>query len=167
MKLELLVACVFAVAPCALAAHPCDVLNKHNAEELLGSAARDTQPGNGQSLPDSHVRGCLYFTVARNPPLRANVSLMMSEFRSKRAAASEFVKRQNPATTGLLGVQIQRDLGDAAVLVKTEESIGLSVLQGSVIFDVNLNRLGWSQDVSIQTRLMRVGKEAVRVLGSK
>ena len=91
----------------------------------------------------------------------------MSEFRSKRAAASEFVKRQNPATTGLLGVQIQRDLGDAAVLVKTEESIGLSVLQGSVIFDVNLNRLGWSQDVSIQTRLMRVGKEAVRVLGSK
>jgi hypothetical protein len=145
--------------------HPCDVLDRATAELLIGVPTRE--PRNGRSRhkePEYTVAGCIYFSAKGALPGTAIVRLFEYEFPSQEAAKRTFAENRTRLLDQSFTWENKVGIGDAASLSRSEDALGLFILRGKKILQLEVNRHGWKSVASLPERFVSLGVRATATL---
>ena len=147
------------------APHPCEVLDRQTAESLLGGASRESGGGRGrQKLAEVTIAGCMYTSADRNIPRPSIVQLFEYEYLSSEAAKRVFNETRSRQVDPSHTWENKPGIGESAAIWKTEDRLGIVILKGNRILDLNVSRLDWRQTTSLPGLVTEVGARAARML---
>jgi len=141
--------------------HPCDVLDRTTAELLIGVPTREPQNGRSRQKEQVYtVAGCVYFSAQGALPRTATVTLFEYEFPSQEAAKRTFAENRTRLLDQSITSESKPGIGDAASLWRSEDGLGLFILRGKKILQVDVNRSNWKSVASLPNGLVDLGVRA-------
>jgi len=148
--------------------HPCDVLDRRTAEAILGGALR--QPVNGRNRDkhaDRTIAGCMYFSAARSRPRTSIVKLFEYEYSSSQAAKRAFDESRSRQLDPPVVWENKPRIGESAGLWSSEDGLGILILKGNKVLDLQVSRQDWRNASSLPDLVSDVGARAVSTLASR
>ena len=148
--------------------HPCDVLDRQTAELLLGGTSRE--PASGRSREkhaDITVAGCMYSSADRSLPRASTVRLFEYEYPSAQAARRAFNESRSRQLDPAPVWDSKPSIGESAGLWRSEDGLGLLILKGNKVLDLQVSRQNWKNVSSLPDLLSKIGARAASMLASR